>query len=114
MDLSRLRSDEAKWLAKHLDGSPPTERDIASMRAAELAHIPRCEGRIYGHNESGSVDVNRPKQMNGARFMSFDPIDKTVGIRLDVKDLPDVWLEIHLDLKQMQQWIDSQTSPDDE
>lgn len=66
-----------------------------------------CNGRVYGHDDDGNVKVNPSKQMEDVRFQSYDPEGDVVIIRMDVRQLPDVWMEIRLPLTQLAAWLDT-------
>lgn len=66
---------------------------------------------VKGCVQDGDKNLNKFGKINGARLQNFDPETRTLTIRVD--DANGFWLEIPLQLGQVEKWL-SMTVKEDE
>lgn len=76
----------------------------AEAYAEWLAHLP-ARGRVSGCGATGAPTVNPGGHVNGARLQSYDPLTRTVRVRVDDTHVPEFWLEIDVPLERLRAWV---------
>jgi len=83
-------AEVAYWLKRN---------NVDMAKVAEQRSL-RATGRFYGN-----INDRKVQDVDGARLFYFDEETRTLGIRVEHTQLPDFWLEIHIPMHKLEQFV---------
>ncbi len=108
-----LRSVEAQYLFDLIPpGRPPSAEELNVINDVESDHISDVRGRVSSTllpSNSQSMEFKHVRknmnEIDGARYVEYNPVRNYVKIRMDSSIEPEFWLEMELPLKQLENFI---------
>lgn len=77
------------------------KNEFETVEFIRISKIKNVKGRV----QDGDKNLNKFGKIDNARLKNFDPETKTLTIRVDDTNVPGFWVEIPLNLDQVEEWL---------